>query len=84
MDWYERQFIKLGVTLHLNSFVDDLLGHAADQIVIATGSLPDLNGLQRWRPDLPKLPGIDLPHVYAPEDVLRLSLIHISEPTRLM
>jgi 2,4-dienoyl-CoA reductase-like NADH-dependent reductase (Old Yellow Enzyme family) len=71
MDWYEGQFAKLGVTLHLNSFVDDLAEQVADQIVIATGSLPDTDGVQRWRPDLPKLPGIELPHVYAPEDVLR-------------
>jgi 2,4-dienoyl-CoA reductase-like NADH-dependent reductase (Old Yellow Enzyme family) len=71
MDWYERQFVKLGVALHLNSFVDDLAAHEADQIIIATGSLPDDQGLQRWRPDLPSLPGIELGHVYAPEDVLR-------------
>ena len=71
LDWYERQFAKLGVALHLNSYVDDLAEQGADQIIIATGSLPDDQGLQRWRPDLPRLPGIDLGHVYAPEDVLR-------------
>lgn len=71
MGWYERQFDRLGVTLHLNSFVDELAEYAADQVIIATGSLPDLSGVQRWRPDLPSLPGIDLPQVLAPEDVLR-------------
>lgn len=73
MGWYEGQFAKLGVILHLNSFVDDLVDQIADHIIIATGSLPDDMGVQRWRPDLPALPGLDLGQVYAPEDVLRRS-----------
>lgn len=71
--WYERQLSQGGVTLHRNSFLDqdDLAVHPADCVIIATGSLPDDAGFQRWRPDLPRLPGIDLGGVYAPEDVLR-------------
>ncbi len=73
MAWYERQFADLGIALHRNSYLDeaDLAAHPADTIIIATGSLPDEAGTQRWRPDLPALPGIDLGGVYAPEAVLR-------------
>ena len=73
MDWYERQFAKLGVTLRLNTFLDtdDIANHPADTIILATGSLPDESGFQRWQPHLPRLPGIDLGNVWAPEQVLR-------------
>ncbi len=73
MEWYERQFENLGVTLRLNTFLDadDIAAHPADTVIIATGSLPDETGFQRWQPHLPELPGIGLGHVYAPEQVLR-------------
>ena len=73
MAWYERQFDALGVALHRSSYLDegDLAAHPADTVIIATGSLPDETGFQRWRPDLAVLPGIDLGGVYAPESVLR-------------
>ncbi|MCY1128387.1 FAD-dependent oxidoreductase [Frigidibacter sp. RF13] len=73
MDWYERQFARLGVTLRLNSFLDadEIAAHPADRVILATGSLPDPNGFQRWLPHLPRLPGIDLGHVWSPEEVMR-------------
>lgn len=73
MDWYERQFIKLGVTLRLNTDLDDqeVNAHPADIVIIATGSLPDDTGRQRWLPSEPRLPGRDLGGVWSPEDVLR-------------
>ncbi len=73
MDWYERQFTKLGVRLRLNTFLetDDIAAHPADTLILATGSLPDDTGFQRWQPHLPRLPGIDLGNVWAPEQVLR-------------
>ena len=66
LDWYERQFINLNVTLRLNTCLD-----TADIENLATGSLPDDTGFQRWQPHLPTLPGIHLGNVWSPEQVLR-------------
>lgn len=73
LDWYERQFVKLGVTLRLNTFLDeaDVASHLADTVIVATGSLPDPSGRQRWMPDAETLPGIDLGNVWSPEEVIR-------------
>ena len=73
MGWYERQFTKLGVTLRLNTFLDadEIAAHPADTVILATGSLPDETGFQRWQPHLPTLPGIETPGVWSPEAVMR-------------
>jgi len=73
MGWYERQFTKLGVTLRLNTFLDadEIAAHPADTVILATGSLPDETGFQRWQPHLPALPGIETPGVWSPEAVMR-------------
>ena len=73
MDWYERQFARLGVNLRLNTFLDEaeIAAHDADAVVLATGSLPDETGSQRWRPEWDKLPGIELGRVWSPEAVMR-------------
>ncbi|WP_432447781.1 FAD-dependent oxidoreductase [Aliiroseovarius marinus] len=73
LDWYERQFDRLGVTLHLNRFVDaeDVAEFSADEIVVATGSLPTGTGWQRFRPELDEMPGINTGNVASVEEVLR-------------
>jgi 2,4-dienoyl-CoA reductase-like NADH-dependent reductase (Old Yellow Enzyme family)/thioredoxin reductase len=73
MEWYERQFTKLGVTLRLNTFLEEaeIAAHPADVVILATGSLPDETGFQRWQPHLPGLPGIDLGGVWSPEAAMR-------------
>ena len=73
LDWYERQFIRLGVRLHLNSFLDadDIAAHSADTVILATGSLPDPNARQRWLPAEPRLPGLETGNVWSPEEVMR-------------
>ncbi len=73
LDWYERQFVKLGVTLRLNTYLDDaeISAHPADAIILATGSLPDEAGFQRWLPHEPRLPGLENGHVHSPEAILR-------------
>jgi NADPH-dependent 2,4-dienoyl-CoA reductase/sulfur reductase-like enzyme len=73
LDWYERQFTKLGVTLRLNTFLDadEIAAHPADTVILATGSLPDENGFQRWLPHLETLPGLELGGVWSPEAVMR-------------
>jgi 2,4-dienoyl-CoA reductase-like NADH-dependent reductase (Old Yellow Enzyme family)/thioredoxin reductase len=73
LDWYERQFDRLGVTLRLNTFLDegDLAAHPARTVIVATGSLPDETGFQRWVPGEAALPGIEAGGVWSPEAVLR-------------
>jgi NADPH-dependent 2,4-dienoyl-CoA reductase/sulfur reductase-like enzyme len=73
MDWYERQFQKLGVRLRLNTFLEEqeLTDHAAQVVILATGSLPDETGFQRWVPQEASLPGIEAGGVWSPEAVLR-------------
>ncbi len=73
LGWYERQLTRLGVTLHLNSYLDaaDLAAHPATTVILATGSLPDPDARQRWLPTEPRLPGIEFGNVWSPEEVMR-------------
>ncbi|WP_435256809.1 FAD-dependent oxidoreductase [Thioclava sp. FR2] len=73
LDWYERQFARLGVTLRLNTFLDEdeIAAHPAEIIILATGSLPDDTALQRWAPDLGPLPGHQLGGVWSAEAAMR-------------
>jgi 2,4-dienoyl-CoA reductase-like NADH-dependent reductase (Old Yellow Enzyme family) len=71
--WYERQFTKLNIRLRLNAFLDEaeIADHPADVVILATGSLPDDSGFQRWQPHLPRLPGIELGGVWSAEAAMR-------------
>ena len=73
LNWYERQFDRLSVTLHLNSYLeqDEVRAIGADVVVLATGSLPDEDATQRWLPQLGPLPGLENGQVYSAEDVMR-------------
>ncbi|MBL4918507.1 FAD-dependent oxidoreductase [Szabonella alba] len=73
LDWYEREFARLGVTLRLNTFLDedDIAAHPAQTVILATGSLPDAEARQRWLPGVGPLPGLDLGGVWSTEEVLR-------------
>jgi len=86
MDWYERQFSKLGVSLRLNTYLDEdeIAAHPADVVILATGSLPDEKGFQRWLPHLESLPGIEAGGGWAPEAMLRRDarLVVLDEPFR--
>jgi pyruvate/2-oxoglutarate dehydrogenase complex dihydrolipoamide dehydrogenase (E3) component len=61
------------VRLRLNTFLDagEIADEAASVVVVATGSLPDETGFQRWVPAEASLPGIDAGGVWSPEAVLR-------------
>ena len=73
MDWYARQFEKLQVQLRYNAFLspEDVSAEGADVVVLATGSLPDDQGFQRWMPQAQALPGLENGNVWSPEEVLR-------------
>jgi len=72
IDWYERQLAKLQVTIRLNSPWDaaDVKAFGADQVIVATGSLPDGKGFQRALPQFDALPGIERGNVWWAEDVM--------------
>ena len=40
-------------------------------VILATGSLPDPDGRQRWLPGADRLPGLEAGGVWSPEEVLR-------------
>lgn len=71
--WYLRQFEQLGIDVRYFSPLDeqDILEFGADEVVLATGSLPDGLARQRWLPEHEQLPGLENGHVYACEEVLR-------------
>ncbi len=73
LDWYERQFTRLQVRLLLNTYLEaeDIRALAPDAVILATGSLPDESGFQRWLPGAGRLPGIENGNVWSPEDVMR-------------
>ncbi len=70
--WYERQLNRLGVEVHYNSYVDaeEIAAFGAEDILLATGSLPAGSGFQKALPHVETLPGMDLPNVFSVEDVM--------------
>lgn len=70
--WYGRELARLGVDLRFNTYMDagDIAAFGADQVILATGSLPAGTGFQRALPQLPALPGRDLGNVWSAEDVM--------------
>ena len=73
ISWYLRQFQQLGVELRYFSPMDeaDILDFGADEVVLATGSLPDDSARQRWLPQAEELPGLANGGVYPCEEVFR-------------
>ena len=73
MGWYLHQFEKLGVEVRYFSALDeqDIIEFAADEVVLATGSLPDGLARQRWLPQADELPGLGNGKVFSCEEVLR-------------
>ncbi len=70
--WYGRQLDKLGVDMRFNSYLDagDIAAMAADEVVLATGSMPAGTGFQKALPHIAELPGIGAGNVWSAEDVM--------------
>jgi len=53
--WLQEQVVKLGVDIRLNTFadVDDIVAERPDIVVIATGAMPRMDGVQRSNPGEP-------------------------------
>ena len=73
MGWYLRQFDRLGVEVRYFSPLDeqDIIDFGADEVVLATGSLPDDSARQRWLPEADELPGLGNGKVFPCEEVFR-------------
>jgi len=73
MNWYLRQFEKLGVEVRYFSPMDeqDIIEFAADEVVLATGSMPDGLAKQRWLPQVDELPGLGNGNIFSCEEVFR-------------
>ena len=73
--WYERQLGRLGVELRLNCYLeaDEIAVFGADQVILATGSLPAGTGFQKAMPHWDQMPGWDRGHVFSVEDVMARS-----------
>ena len=69
--WQEQELFHLGVELRLSTFAEaeDVLAEQPDEVIVATGSLPRMDGLQVARPDRP-VPGFQQPHVISSHDLL--------------
>lgn len=70
IDWQEREIFRLGVEVRLGTYMEaeDVLAEGADKIVIATGSLPRMDGVQFGNPGEPAV-GAHLPHVISSLDL---------------
>ncbi len=70
-DWLWGELDRLGVERHLGSRVDldRVRADAPDVVIVATGSLPRRDGIQRMRPAW-RVDRLDLPHVVTPVEVL--------------
>ena len=72
IDWFERQLTRLQVRILLNTPLDaeEAKAIGADEIIVATGSLPDGKAFQRAMPEHDALPGIERGNAWSAEDVM--------------
>ncbi|WP_306152059.1 FAD-dependent oxidoreductase [Roseovarius sp. MMSF_3281] len=77
LDWYVGQFTKFGVDVKFNTFIDaeDVEMYGADEVIIATGSLPPETGFQRWLPQRDTLDGLGNGNVCSAEDIMRRAVV---------
>jgi len=69
-DWLEREIYRVGVDVRLSTYVDagDVDGFGADEVIVATGSLPRMDGIQVSHPQAPIM-GFDRPSVISSYDL---------------
>lgn len=73
VNWLVQQVQRLGVDVRLGTeaTAEHVLAEQPDAVVLATGSTPIRAGFTNLTPDLPGLPGADLPHVMTEVNLLR-------------
>jgi 2,4-dienoyl-CoA reductase-like NADH-dependent reductase (Old Yellow Enzyme family) len=69
--WQEQEIYRLGVDIRLSSYAEaaDVRAESPDIVIVATGSLPRMDGIQAARPEAP-VPGFDKPHVMSSHDIV--------------
>lgn len=72
IDWYGRQLENLGVEIRYNAYLDadDVRMMNVDQVVLATGALPDDSGFQKAVPHKAGFDGADRANVCSVEDIM--------------
>jgi len=71
VDWLTSEVYRLGVEVRLSTYMDadDIAAEAADEVILAVGSLPRKDGFQLYAPDdVPA--GIEQAHVVTSVDLL--------------
>lgn len=70
-EWLERQIYSLGVDVRLSSFItaDEARAMSPDAVIVATGSMPRLDGRQHLLPGF-VADGIDRPQVISSHELL--------------
>lgn len=69
--WLEQEVRRLGVEVRLNTYMDadEALAEGADTIIVATGSLPRMDGFQLNTPGQPAT-GVEREHVISSHDLI--------------
>ncbi len=69
--WLEQELYRLGVTVQLSSYMEagEVLAIQPDAVIVATGSMPRLDGVQMSHPGEPAQ-GMQQPHVVSSWEVL--------------
>jgi 2,4-dienoyl-CoA reductase-like NADH-dependent reductase (Old Yellow Enzyme family) len=69
--WLEAEIYRHGVDVRLSSYVDqdDILAELPDAVIVATGSMPRMDGIQNSNPGEP-IEGVDAPQVLSSIDLL--------------
>jgi NADPH-dependent 2,4-dienoyl-CoA reductase/sulfur reductase-like enzyme len=78
--WLEREIYRLGVDVRTGSFMDadDIRGEHPDAVILATGGLPRMDGLQAALPGEP-VRGVELGHVLSSTDLLTGSVASVGK-----
>jgi pyruvate/2-oxoglutarate dehydrogenase complex dihydrolipoamide dehydrogenase (E3) component len=68
--WQQDEVYRLGVDVRTGTYmdVDDILAEGADKVILATGSMPRLDGIQLSNPGEP-IEGINHPNVISSNDL---------------
>ena len=69
--WLEAELFHLGVDVRLNCYAeaDDIVAEKPDQVIIAAGSRPRMDGYNLMAPGDP-IRGVDQPHVMSSNDLI--------------
>jgi len=70
--WLEQEVYRLGVSVRLSTYMeaDDAMKEEADEVIVATGSSPRMDGVQVTNPGEP-IAGLDQPHVLSSWEVFQ-------------